>query len=412
MASWRDLQQAVFLSPAQCLLRVWQFAGPACCFKAKLLACGAGPADPPGEEWWPDLGRCHLMAQLRMHPEDGRLLSLDRLWAAIRARPEAVNTATPEGKPLTIAVKKGCRGAAELLRKSGAVLTCAGADQLLHDSAARGNVEALQLLLFETSGCLRKEPWASLNARPVKHGGTPLDVAVSRSQQECVELLLKAGGRHSLHRAAELAVPSMVRAWLSEGAAVEECDSSGATPLLLAAKGKGRTAERTECLELLLRADAMVDALPITQETPLMHAASRGVREHCELLLEARADCHCRDRRDRQPIDHAATKDVRALLSVAMSAGQGIECQREEWSWAEEDQATLPATPNPSNPPYAWHQLPQVPVPDWHQMTAGYHMLPHAQQTFHQYGPTGQWTTWNAMAPQQIPLKGCYPRWA
>jgi len=408
MASWRDLQQAVFLSPAQCLLRVWQFAGPACCFKAKLLARGAGPADPPGEEWWPDLGRCHLMAQLRMHPEDGRLLSLDRLWAAIRARPEAVNTETPEGKPLTIAVKKGCRGAAELLRKSGAILTCAGADQLLHDSAARGNVEALQLLLFETSGCLRKEPWASLNARPVKHGGTPLDVAVSRNQQECVELLLKAGGRHSLHRAAELAVPSMVRAWLSEGAAVEECDSSGATPLLLAAKGKGRTAERTECLELLLRADAMVDALPITQETPLMHAASRGVREHCELLLEAKADCHRRDRRDRQPIDHAATKDVRALLSAAMSAGQGAECQREEWLWAEEDQATLSATPNPSNLPYAWHQLPQ----DWHQMTAGYHMLPQAQQTFHQYGPASQWTTWNAMAPQQIPLKGCYPRWA
>mmetsp|Transcript_18534 Transcript_18534/g.26049 ORF Transcript_18534/g.26049 Transcript_18534/m.26049 type:complete len:92 (-) Transcript_18534:175-450(-) len=91
-----------------------------------------------------------------------------------------------------------------------------------------------------------------------------------------------------------------------------------------------------------------------------------------------------------------------------MSAGQGAECQREEWLWAEEDQATLSATPNPSNLPYAWHQLPQ----DWHQMTAGYHMLPQAQQTFHQYGPASQWTTWNAMAPQQIPLKGCYPRWA
>lgn len=403
MASWRDLQQAVFLRPAQCLLRVWQFAGPACCFKAKLLARGAGPADPPGEEWWPDLGKCHLLAQLRPG-----LLSLDRLWAAIRARPEDVNTATPDGRPLTIAVQKGCRGAAELLRKSGAVLTCAGADGLLRESAKGGNVEALQLLLFETSGCLRKEPWASLNARPVKHGGTPLDVAVSQNQQECVELLLKAGGRRSLHRAAELAMPSMVRAWLSEGAAVEECDSSGATPLLLAAKGRGRTAERTECLQLLLRAEAVVDALPITQVTPLMHAASRGVREHCELLLEARADCHCRDRNGRQPIDHAATEDVRALLSAAMSAGQGAECQREEECfWAEEDQATLPA-PNPSNLPYAWHQLPQ----DRHQMTAGYHMLPHAQQAFPQYGPASQWTAWNAMSPQQIPLKGCYPRWA
>ncbi|CAE7849019.1 DEGP10, partial [Symbiodinium necroappetens] len=326
-------------------------------------------------EWWPDLGKCHLLAQLRPG-----LLSLDRLWAAIRARPEDVNTATPDGRPLTIAVQKGCRGAAELLRKSGAVLTCAGADGLLRESAKGGNVEALQLLLFETSGCLRKEPWASLNARPVKHGGTPLDVAVSQNQQECVELLLKAGGRRSLHRAAELAMPSMVRAWLSEGAAVEECDSSGATPLLLAAKGRGRTAERTECLQLLLRAEAVVDALPITQVTPLMHAASRGVREHCELLLEARADCHCRDRNGRQPIDHAATEDVRALLSAAMSAGQGAECQREEEClWAEEDQATLPA-PNPSNLPYAWHQLPQ----DWHQMTAGYHMLPHAQQAFPQ----------------------------
>ncbi|CAE7510418.1 BTN1 [Symbiodinium natans] len=320
-----------------------------CCFKARLLARRTGPTDLPGEEWWPDLGRCHLTAQLRMHPEDGRFLSLDRLWAAIRARPEAVNTATPEGKPLTIAVKKGCRGAAELLRNSGGVLTCAGADQLLRDSAARGNVEALRLLLFEASGRLRSEPWASPNARPVKHGGTPLDMAVSRNQQECVELLLKAGGRHSLHRAAELAMPAMVRAWLDEGAAVEECDSSGATPLLLAAKGTGRVAERTECLELLLRADAMVDALPITQETPLMHAAARGVYEHCKLLLEARADCHRRDRRDRQPIDHAATKEVRALLSSAMSSCRG-ESQSEEWWEPPTSTPATSATPGPFGP--------------------------------------------------------------
>ncbi|CAE7633994.1 secG [Symbiodinium pilosum] len=263
------------------------------CLKARLLARRAGlPWDLPQEE-------------------DGRLLSLDRLWAAIRARPEAVNTATPEGKPLTVAVKKGKRDAVALQTLGAAAEEWGCADLCWTSSSTTpqlealllpavtgilevsGNLEALQLLLFEASG----------------HGGTPLDVAVSRNQQECVQLLLDAGGRHSLHRAAELAVPVMVRAWLNEGADVEERDSSGATPLLLAAKGAGRTAERTECIKLLLCADAMVDALPITQETPLMHAAAQGIRQHCELLLEARADCQLRDRRNRQPIDHATKQD-------------------------------------------------------------------------------------------------------
>jgi len=32
---------------------------------------------------------------------------LDRIWALLHQRPEQANAATPEGKPMTLAVKKG-----------------------------------------------------------------------------------------------------------------------------------------------------------------------------------------------------------------------------------------------------------------------------------------------------------------
>ena len=34
-------------------------------------------------------------------------LALDRIWALLHQRPEQANAATPEGKPMTLAVKKG-----------------------------------------------------------------------------------------------------------------------------------------------------------------------------------------------------------------------------------------------------------------------------------------------------------------
>lgn len=93
-----------------------------------------------------------------------------------------------------------------------------------------------------------------------RHRKTPLDVA---KDAPCAALLRSLGGLPSLQCAARLALPDVLRRWLTEGADVEERDGSGATPLWLVVRGAAGGA--AECIRLLLEAKATVDALPITQ---------------------------------------------------------------------------------------------------------------------------------------------------
>eukprot|EP00405_Crypthecodinium_cohnii_P027392 CAMPEP_0206506438 /NCGR_PEP_ID=MMETSP0324_2-20121206/56766_1 /ASSEMBLY_ACC=CAM_ASM_000836 /TAXON_ID=2866 /ORGANISM="Crypthecodinium cohnii, Strain Seligo" /LENGTH=594 /DNA_ID=CAMNT_0053996169 /DNA_START=171 /DNA_END=1952 /DNA_ORIENTATION=+ len=243
---------------------------------------------------------------------------LDRAWAVITARPDRVTAPTPHGKPLTEAVRYGFRGIALLLRERGASLGPKVAEELLYEAAREGRMATIQLMLFDRSGAPSAEPWASVNSKPLRHGGTAVDVADSKGHRACVALLRAAGGRLSLHRASTLRHEEDISAWLQEGADVDECDSSGATPLWLVvrgrrqadgqstleAQGQGRTPS-IDCIQRLLQAKATVDALPISLETPLAVAASSGDVEHCRLLLAARASLESRDREGRTPLQRA-----------------------------------------------------------------------------------------------------------
>lgn len=344
MASSGEMSTAgSFLYPGPALVKIWQFAGPACCCKASTLARGAGPQiassncespwDPctlPWQEWWPSLARSSLMAQLWV-PASEQFLSLDKAWVAIHSNPSVINAPTPDGRALVVALRFGRRAIAELLRRSGALLSRRVADEVLYESAKRGGVASVELLLFDARGEPRSEPWASPNAVPVRHGGTALDVASAHGQTACAELIRRAGGRHSLHRAAELGLPADVACWLGEGGCADERDGSGATPLCLAARGAAgsdtsmpdRARRTAQCVSLLLDARATVDALPITQETPLLTAAALGNVDLCALLLQARANPSVRDRKGRNAWDKAANHEVRALLAASPFTAAG-----------------------------------------------------------------------------------------
>jgi len=357
-----------------CLVLVWHFAGPACCHKAVTLARDFGqvgsfalgrhgdtgssggrtildrPEVQPWQEWWPQLAQCSLMAQM-CTPVGETMLCLDHAWGAISSRPECVNTPTPQGKPLIAAVRQGCRPIAELLRHSGATLGPRIPDEMLHDAAARGGEATIALLLLDGRGLPRSEPWAGVNSRPKRHGGTPLDVAMSRGHTCCGELLRVAGGRLSLHVAASAGRSADVEAWLGDGADVEERDSSGATPLWLAVRGlrgdrtlrsslehspvsgeDGADSPRSRCISILLGAKATVDSLPITLETPLLIAASRGNVRHCELLVAAHADPTVQDREGRTALRCAKGLAVQQLLNGAQAVTVQSYTQSSEYA--------------------------------------------------------------------------------
>lgn len=344
----------VFFDPGPAFFRIWHFAGPVCCVKASRLARGAGvPASwcsPPvgmqlsscfstqaplvfradasvpqrWEEWWPRLAEESLADLLGRHGP----LVLDRAWATLRKWPGLANRPTVDGRPFLVAVQHGQRGLAELLLRSGAHLGKRAGDLLLHEAASRGDAAVVALLLSNADSSIRADPWATVNSEPKRQGGTALDAALARGRMECAELIMSAGGRHSLHWAAKLAIVADVEAWLKDGAHADDRDGSGATPLWLLVKGTSSkcaastvTEARDRCMGLLLEARATVDVLPISMETPLLLAAAAGDASCCAQLLAARADPHARDRKGRTPLDCSANVQIRGLLDDATCAG-------------------------------------------------------------------------------------------
>jgi len=206
-------QHAAFFFPSDAgLLGLWQFAGPACCHKAAGLSRGAGPgARRRGGPWdvrrgwrwedsWPQLAKGNDLSSQLQVPRDGEEWSLDKAWASVHADPPAVGRRTPQGRPLAVAVRRGRRELAELLRRSGAILTCREADSLLHEAAGEGNAAAVEVLLCDGRGAIRDSPWADPNAILSGCEETALDAAVAGGHDGCAEVLRRAGGRHSPDR--------------------------------------------------------------------------------------------------------------------------------------------------------------------------------------------------------------------
>ena len=78
----------------------------------------------------------------------------------------------------------------------------------------------------------------------------------------------------------------------------------------------------TECVRLLLKAKALVDATNNGGMTPLMAAACAGHRDIVELLLSAGASLRARDADGNDPLHHAARGDDQpAVIQLLLKAG-------------------------------------------------------------------------------------------
>lgn len=151
----------------------------------------------------------------------------------------------------------------------------------LHEAAILGHEDTAEVLIAHGANLADKN----------KGKATPFFLAVSYGRLPMVESLLKyghnqldvqcKGGFTSLHRAAELGLPSLVEYLLQEGALIAAHDDRGSTPLHHAAL-RGHL----EVTRMLVLGGALVDVEANNGFTALDEAATAGQRDVAEFLLD------------------------------------------------------------------------------------------------------------------------------
>ena len=166
----------------------------------------------------------------------------------------------------------------------------------INRAARKGDVAALRRLLDEGASPHELD----------EHGRTPLHnlLHVEDTNEDdrvaCFTLLRDAGanleartdgdphGSTVLHYAANSGSPGVLSLLLEAGVDLNVVNSSNYTPLHWAARGDFRRA--TECVELLLKADAAVNVVSRHEGTPFDVAITQGHRRAYPLFLRAGAE--------------------------------------------------------------------------------------------------------------------------
>ncbi|CAL5058194.1 unnamed protein product [Urochloa decumbens] len=158
--------------------------------------------------------------------------------------------------------------------------------------------------------------------KPVGFGCTSIHIAVAEGKCEIVELLLSKGA--DVNFFSEIGTPLHVAAMENQDAAMKilldhgtDCNNECfalLTPLLTALKARS-----LNCVKFLIKASADVTK-GVGKATPLIFAASEGLTDFYEYLLEAGADPDATSDDGFRPIEIAALenrwKDVEILLPV------------------------------------------------------------------------------------------------
>ncbi|KAL6808162.1 ankyrin repeat-containing domain protein [Trichoderma camerunense] len=192
---------------------------------------------------------------------------------------------------------------------------------MLHYAAERGNPLLLtHLIRFMTS---------TINAKDSRSGHTPLDYAVSKGREACLQVLLSHGahieaadenGRTPLSHAAANGNEAIVRLLLGWDAQIEAADKNGWTPLLHAAVSGNKAV-----IQLLLDWDAQIEAADKNGWTPLLHAAVSGNEAVIQLLLDQGAQIEAADKNGQTPLFYAVEKRNKTIIQLLLDRGAYIK---------------------------------------------------------------------------------------
>ncbi|MDB5855915.1 MAG: transient receptor potential cation channel subfamily er 1 [Herminiimonas sp.] len=132
--------------------------------------------------------------------------------------------------------------------------------------------------------------------------------------------VLKSVKPHSLHMAAALGNPEVVRTWLeAHPEDIEKTDDRNRTPLHVAVRKRNRATTHA-----LLQAGANADASDFNGIAPLAIAADNNDTAIAAVLLEARASIDQADKRRRTPLIHAAKKGHGAMVKYLIASSADV----------------------------------------------------------------------------------------
>ena len=240
--------------------------------------------------------------------------------------------------PLMAAVQKGHETCTDLLMRAGADLNLTEcvrgrAGSALHEAAATGQVK-----------CLSKLIEAGVKVNLIGTGGlTALHLAAEKDHKEYFDKLVEAGanvnsaGKHGvtvLHKAAENRSKKCLERLIKLKAKVHQRDEAGKTALLKAAGmdvGKKSNSETetgmqsaAECIQILLKAGADVDAADNNWHTPLSRAAECGDQKAIEILLQNGAYINAMDASGNTPLIKAVKKKHVNCLVYLINQGADV----------------------------------------------------------------------------------------
>jgi len=189
-------------------------------------------------------------------------------------------------------------------------------------------------------------------------GRTPLTAAAGSLSSKTVELLLAhgadvnrqdRGGRTALDTAVSVGTsPAIVRVLIAHGADVKSKPWTGVAVLSM---GNGEWASRVGILEALIAAGAEVDRRNRSGDTPLLSAASLGLKNATRILLDHGADVNAADDDGITALsmakyelkEHPGSHDRKEVVRILTAAGGLEEAGPEHRRGALDEMAALDA---------------------------------------------------------------------